>query len=164
EIKKSTDTVWQQYNGANNLNYSNDAVFKGIHGVNSVIFDMKTGPKSVFGHISVVDITIISPNPSPGFSNIQSLSLDSNLPVDGRLKIAPDPVESAFNLLLNDHYTGNFYISVINMSGQVIWKTQVYKEDGEFRQLVNAASWPGGMYLLSVGENGMQETIKFIKQ
>lgn len=164
EIKKTTDTVWQEYNGASNLNYNQVAMFTGIHGVKSVTFQMQVGAQSTFGHISVVDIRVISPEGSESTSGLQSITLGQDQPQDGPLKIAPNPMKSQFNLLLNDHYRGALQVSITNMSGQLVRQQDLYKQSDDLRQLENVMSLPNGIYFLSVIENGITETLKFVKQ
>ena len=64
QIKKTTDTVWQTYNAANNKNINTAASFT-VTGLTEVSFDILTKTGSTFGYINVIDINIYN-TPSSG--------------------------------------------------------------------------------------------------
>jgi len=60
EIKREDETTWQSYDGANNSNYNNAAVFT-FFGKTEMTFDIRVGGTSPFGYINVIDINISNP-------------------------------------------------------------------------------------------------------
>jgi hypothetical protein len=56
QIKRSDETVWQEYNASGNRDYNRAAVFT-FSGKSSMIFDIRTKTGSDFGYITIVDIT-----------------------------------------------------------------------------------------------------------
>lgn len=60
QIRRSGDTIYQEYNSSNNTDFNNAAIFTGITGVTQVDFEIKVKAGSSFGHISVIDIQSIS--------------------------------------------------------------------------------------------------------
>jgi hypothetical protein len=76
EIKPSFDTTWKSYDGANNTNYNNAAVFS-ISRKTAVVFDIRVKSPSPFGYICVVDINITKPNCLPNSSTTNITTCDS---------------------------------------------------------------------------------------
>ncbi len=56
EIKRSDEGLWKTYSAASNTNYNNAAVFN-LTAVTQMDFDIRVKTNSVFGYISVIDIT-----------------------------------------------------------------------------------------------------------
>lgn len=67
EIKRADqNTLWQQYDGTNNVNYDNAAVFL-ISNKSEMTFDIRTQSGSAFGYIDLIDITYAT---APQLGNI----------------------------------------------------------------------------------------------
>ncbi|MFT3911998.1 MAG: T9SS type A sorting domain-containing protein [Ferruginibacter sp.] len=69
QIKRTDETTYQQYDGSNNTDYNNAAVFT-FTGKTNVTFDIKVRDGDAFGYISLIDIKAITPqvNCTPAIS------------------------------------------------------------------------------------------------
>ncbi|MEO8770299.1 MAG: GDSL-type esterase/lipase family protein [Ferruginibacter sp.] len=78
QIKRTDETTYQQYDGANNADYNNAATFT-FMGKTSMTFDIKVRDGDAFGYISVLDIKIINPTVvcTPSISIVSNQPLQS---------------------------------------------------------------------------------------
>jgi hypothetical protein len=98
EIKMEDETSYQSYDGANNSNYSNAAVFT-FTGKNAMNFDIRVQAGSAFGYISLMDIQKVvnptTPNLNPiafAGSDIRLILPGNSLTLDGSSSNDPDGI------------------------------------------------------------------------
>lgn len=60
EIKRTDESTWKSYNGANNADYNRAAVFT-LTGLSEMSFDIRVPATSAFGYINIIDISITVP-------------------------------------------------------------------------------------------------------
>ncbi|MFL5789597.1 MAG: PKD domain-containing protein, partial [Flavisolibacter sp.] len=59
QIRRTGDSVWKEYNSANNVNFNTAAVFT-FTGLTEISFDIQTKTGNTYGYINVVDITVFN--------------------------------------------------------------------------------------------------------
>lgn len=78
---------------------------------------------------------------------------------NSELKVYPNPVNTGFNLQLDENIKTPVVLTVSNLMGQLIYQETIQTE----KSSVNCESWANGVYLISVSNKQGQNTFKLIK-
>lgn len=101
-------------------------------------------------HVFFDDLYIMSPT---GLSEIPSAET---------FNIYPNPVNDVANIILNS-LTENAEVSVLNITGQEVYKTFVPKDTNQGMFAINTSSLSNGLYFIKVVCNGKTLTGRFVK-
>ncbi len=79
--------------------------------------------------------------------------------------IAPNPVNGdTFEIVTYNNLNTDFTLSVINISGQVVYKENISTQNaGEFRHSINVSSLSSGVYIVNLDYNGVSKNTKLIR-
>jgi alpha-tubulin suppressor-like RCC1 family protein len=80
-----------------------------------------------------------------------------------RLKAYPNPTADALTLEYDLTENGLVQTTISNTIGQIICSQKANKTSGEQYDPINLASYPAGVYLITVYTNNLRNTIKIIK-
>lgn len=86
--------------------------------------------------------------------------LNSNVAVN----VYPNPVENDLNLNLSVKETGDYGVSVFNISGHKIYNQRYLLEKHDFTTKIDAVNWSAGMYFVEITKNDSRKTIRIIKK
>lgn len=78
------------------------------------------------------------------------------------LTVYPNPASHEINVIHD--FSGNTEITVYNISGQPVYKTQNFETEGLNKQTLNIGSLPTGMYNLHIRSGNEVKTVKFLKK
>lgn len=161
QIKKSTDTDWQEYNAANNKDFNHAAIFQSISGVSSVSFNIKVKTGSTFSHINVVDIESTgATTTTAAMSNTASEVEVSPVAVS----VFPNPVQDKLMLQVNNNLEGNMKVQIVDMNGSVNKEYTFVKNQTSTQVYLSAGDLVAGTYILRVQIGDWIETKTIIKQ
>ena len=90
-----------------------------------------------------------------GTTGINSISQRS-------LTVYPNPASQEINVIHD--FSGNTEITVYNISGQPVLKTQNFESPGLIKQTLNIGNLPAGMYSLLIRSGNETKTVKFLKK
>jgi len=147
EIKTSESSTWKSYDGTNNANFNNAAIFF-ISGKTEQVFDIRVQAASSFGYISVVDINYTTTcRPSSSVTNItacDSYNWNENLYTASgtynfiRSNVAGCDSTETLNLTINN-------TPVVNPgANQVITDNSSATLAGAVTGSYTSATWTGG--------------------
>ena len=78
------------------------------------------------------------------------------------VKIYPNPTKGIINLFVNMEEKGNVDINVVNVLGEIVYKSQILKNNtGEFSASFDMSDQAEGMYMLYIYINGKHKVIRF---
>ena len=78
------------------------------------------------------------------------------------VKIYPNPTKGIINLFVNMEEKGNVDINVVNVLGEIVYKSQILKNNtGEFSASFDMSDQAEGMYMLYFYINGKHKVIRF---
>jgi hypothetical protein len=93
-----------------------------------------------------------------------SINLDGTVIVDYiDFYVYPNPVKDLLNIKItsNTGYSSNYNYTISNSGGQIIQTETIFTEKDLF---INTASWSSGVYFISLTKEGMEKTLRFIKE
>jgi hypothetical protein len=162
QIKRSDETVWQEYNAANNINYNTAAVFT-FTGKTEMSFDIRTKSGSNFGYINVVDIST-GAGQKAGV-NTQTSTVATEAATDSAsIKIFPNPVQDQFVLQLKNTQTGAMTVQIIDQNGAIRKEFQSTKnQTGSTQLYLPANDLPAGVYIIRVQIGNWSNSTKMVK-
>ncbi|MEO8761996.1 MAG: T9SS type A sorting domain-containing protein, partial [Bacteroidia bacterium] len=79
-------------------------------------------------------------------------------------KVYPNPAKNNINIDYTLTQEASIKWQVTDVIGQVILQTEDFKANGKYTQSLDVAALSKGLYLLNITTNGLQKTIKFIKE
>jgi endoglucanase len=94
-------------------------------------------------------------------SNNRSEVMETTLPA--KLQVYPSPVHDQLVVDLNNAYSGNINIQLLNFAGAVQKQYNFSKAAGNSRHVISVSMLPKGEYILLMQINGTRESRKFIK-
>ena len=82
------------------------------------------------------------------------------------IQVFPNPAQSIVTLKFNEERAiANITIQIYNTEGQLVWKQEYNKPNGNITQTITISSLQKGNYVMVLLENGKQYTVKeFVKQ
>jgi hypothetical protein len=86
----------------------------------------------------------------------------ANLSTTSDLVIYPNPNNGQFQIQLENDNSGIVNISVVDVTGRMVYQTRTEKETDLFTQTINLSSIPSGMYLITIENNGNAKHQKFM--
>ena len=78
------------------------------------------------------------------------------------LTVYPNPASQEINVIHD--FSGNTDITIYNISGQPVFKTQNFESTGLNKQTLNIGNLPSGMYSLLIRSGKDAKTVKFLKK
>jgi hypothetical protein len=94
-------------------------------------------------------------------SNTRGEVMETTVP--GKLQVYPSPVRDQLVVDLNNTYSGNINIQLLNLAGAVQNQYTFSKAAGNSRHVISVSMLPKGEYILMMQINGTMESRKFIK-
>ncbi len=79
------------------------------------------------------------------------------------ISIYPSPVEQNINIKFNYSKVETVRVSIMDITGRIIWETQSETTSGNPLQL-NLSTLSGGVYFVKVTTNTLSQVVKFIKE
>jgi predicted esterase len=79
------------------------------------------------------------------------------------VEVFPNPIRDRFTLSMNDTYSGNFRVQILNLNGGVHREYSLNKTAGAFQTSLSAGSLPAGEYLLRIQTREGVQVRKLIK-
>lgn len=76
----------------------------------------------------------------------------------------PNPFQDELSVTLDKSITGNYKISLISMSGTIVWSKQGTKQNTVSRENVTTTNLPAGIYIIQVQNNQKSYTYKLMKR
>ena len=76
-------------------------------------------------------------------------------------RVSPNPSSDQFELTFSSSLTHDFELSVLDITGKVIWQTQLAEGSNEYT--IPAADWAEGTYFLRIADQQEVRTIKLMK-
>jgi len=64
------------------------------------------------------------------------------------LKIYPNPNNGTFNLVLEGHGTESMILEILNNVGQIVYKEEIERLNGNYKSLINISEYSEGVYML----------------
>ncbi len=116
-----------------------------------VIVDIVSGCKSVYSSEEAYD-----PNFPNCVNGLDELVLDE-------FKVFPNPVSNNCTIEADFPETGNVHLEISNAIGQVILQKDFGITTGFFQYQWNMSEHPEGIYILQLGYNDKQKTVKLVK-
>lgn len=72
----------------------------------------------------------------------------------GQLKVYPNPSDGRVNFSINGIESGDCYIRIVNVLGQVMYYERIFNVYGEIVKDYNFDEFPGGIYYTSIEVDG----------
>ncbi len=82
--------------------------------------------------------------------------------LERNLTVYPNPAKQELNIIHD--FGGNTEITIYNIAGQPVFKTQNFESIGLNKRILNISSLPSGMYSVLVRSENEVKSVKFIKQ
>ena len=166
QIKRSDESVWQEYNAVNNTDFNTGGLFT-FTGKTEMTFDIRVKSGSVMAYINVIDINITTS--SSGNRINENLEENSNnrsndvLEQNSGIEIYPNPTDQRIYLMVENPYKGRTEISVTDQFGRMVKHFQVNKPFEILHYETNLSGLPNGIYFLQIKMGAKTENIRLIK-
>ena len=163
QIKRSDESVWQEYNGVNNTDFNTSSTFS-VGGKTDIIFDIRVKTGSVMAYINIIDINIT--NSSSGMRTSQLVinhSKNERKEQDVNLQIFPNPTKKDIHIKFQNLYKGSIRISVFDQFGRIVKRIIATKPDELFYYQMNLSDVQTGVYFVQVGMGNKTESIRVTK-
>ncbi|MFL5741581.1 MAG: carbohydrate-binding protein [Flavisolibacter sp.] len=85
-------------------------------------------------------------------------------PVVSAMGVYPNPTTDAFQLIVNNSYSGNLRVQVINESGMVVKVFNLNKTMGNWKENLQVGELQRGAYIIRTSMNGWVGTTRLIKK
>jgi hypothetical protein len=96
--------------------------------------------------------------------NINTTNKTSISVLKKEISIYPNPSVNKLNIEFVDSYSGTIQIKIINILGDQMMKSVIYKGNGHFSHCLKVDRYPAGIYLLEVLMGNSRTTLNFQKQ
>lgn len=84
--------------------------------------------------------------------------------MSGKVSIYPNPVQDRFSLEVDDEYTGNLRVEIVNMNGAVQRGFSLVKQGGKMVFQLGTGNLPQGSYILTLRGKGYSKNVRMIKK
>ncbi len=90
-------------------------------------------------------------------------SVNSLKTANDELKVYPNPGKGVFNITLDTQATGNFQLSVTDITGKVRHKENIAISNGQFYKALDLGKLPNGVYFLELKSDKAVYQTKLLK-
>jgi hypothetical protein len=80
------------------------------------------------------------------------------------IKIYPNPTKGEFTFELKGTINQNYSLSIMDLTGQILYQDMIAVDNGLFTKKFDFGTYPKGVYLLRIMNNGLMKTYKLIIQ
>jgi len=85
-------------------------------------------------------------------------------PVVSAMGVYPNPTSDAFQLIVNNSYSGTLRVQVINEAGMVVKVFNLTKTMGDWKENLQVGELQRGAYIIRTSMNGWNATTRLIKR
>ncbi|MDX2250300.1 MAG: T9SS type A sorting domain-containing protein [Bacteroidia bacterium] len=127
--------------------------------------DIALGGNFIYNVIGLDSFWVYNTYPSRVELFVAQLHRDSLPPLPqppAEWTVYPNPFEDHI-FLWGDFVLGPLNLSLFDLSGREIWKTQMLIEDTIFPLRLSVPVLPGGFYLLRLGQGGKEQVMKMVR-
>lgn len=105
---------------------------------------------------------------TPGFFSIDNMILSSTTAIEEigiiqNMNVFPNPTKSSISLSLNNLYEQNVFVSILDISGKIIFNEETHMLTGDNKVKLNTENLDAGIYFIELRNENTSKKIKFIK-
>jgi len=97
-------------------------------------------------------------------SLIEGSTSVADLSKEGTIKIYPNPVEDRLNISFDMKSSGDYTVSIYDLSGRKITQKDLSGKSGIFETTVNSSNWTSGMYIVDIAKDGAHKKANIIRK